>query len=262
LAGAQRIAPATLRDLPHIEDNSFLAEEAFNQDAGVVQHISQFLQARGSRAWQFAFTQEWPMGGMAHQISYTVPIGRAEIGSAGLGDVMVNYRYQLLANDERGSFIAPRLSLSMPTGDPKRGLGTGTLGVQLAVPYSQQVNASFITHLDAGYIYYGSAADAAGARGVLATVNLAHSVVWLAHPRFNVLLETVWTGTSRRDRQGSAWDATLLLNPGVRWAYNLKSGAQIVPGVSVPIGIGPTRGVQQILFYFSVEHPFTRHQSG
>jgi len=44
-----------------IEDNSFLIEEAYNQEAGVVQHISTFALQRGTRAWVYAFTQEWPL---------------------------------------------------------------------------------------------------------------------------------------------------------------------------------------------------------
>mgnify|MGYP003416988619 CR=1 FL=1 len=31
---------------------------------------------------------------------------------------------------------------------------------------------------------------------------------------------------------------------------------QIVPGISVPIGIGPSRGETAIFFYLSLEHPF------
>jgi len=255
---AQPVARPNPRDLPHIEDNSFLAEEAFNQDAGVVQHISQFTQARGSRAWQFTFTQEWPVGGVLHQLSYTLPLGRGDTGSPGTGDLMLNYRYQLVANERGGSFVAPRVSVSVPTGDPKRGLGTGTTGVQVVVPVSQQLGEAFITHVDAGYTYFGAARDAAGVRGSLAIVNVTHSLVWLARPRFNVLIETVWTGAKRRSRGASSWDATLLLNPGVRWAYNFASGMQIVPGISFPVGVGPSAGEKQILLYFSVEHPFTR----
>ena len=56
-----------------IADNSFLIEEAYNQEPGVVQHISNFARPEGGDAWDFGFTQEWPLGGMRHQLSYTVP---------------------------------------------------------------------------------------------------------------------------------------------------------------------------------------------
>ena len=31
---------------------------------------------------------------------------------------------------------------------------------------------------------------------------------------------------------------------------------EIVPGLAVPIGIGPSRGDRQVFFYLSFEHPF------
>ena len=41
-----------------IQDNSFLLEEAYNQEAGVVQHINTFTRYRESRDWVYTFTQE------------------------------------------------------------------------------------------------------------------------------------------------------------------------------------------------------------
>src|SRR6476660_8917897 len=63
------------RPIEVIEDNSFLIEEAYNQEPGVVQHIFQSVYSSGprQRGWAFAFTQEWPIGGQDHQFSYTVP---------------------------------------------------------------------------------------------------------------------------------------------------------------------------------------------
>lgn len=42
---------------PHIQDNRFLVEEAYNQDDGVVQHIHQFAWTRGTGDWLATFTQ-------------------------------------------------------------------------------------------------------------------------------------------------------------------------------------------------------------
>ena len=53
-----------------ISDNSFLVEEAFNQEAGVFQNI--FGMLRTDNAWIPAFTQEWPLGSQKHQFSYTL----------------------------------------------------------------------------------------------------------------------------------------------------------------------------------------------
>jgi DtxR family transcriptional regulator, Mn-dependent transcriptional regulator len=52
-----------------IIDNSFLVEEAFNQEARTVQNIGMFrMNARSE--WDTSFTQEWPLSGRTHQISY------------------------------------------------------------------------------------------------------------------------------------------------------------------------------------------------
>jgi hypothetical protein len=84
-----------------IADNSFLLEEAYNQEPGMVQHIATFFRPPGPlRASDCSFTQEWPLGGQRHQLSYTFSYllrDRAD----GVGDVLLNYRYQLL-DEPRG----------------------------------------------------------------------------------------------------------------------------------------------------------------
>ena len=47
-----------------ITDNSFLVEEAFNQEAGVVQNIFTLDARRETAAGPRNFTQEWPAPGM------------------------------------------------------------------------------------------------------------------------------------------------------------------------------------------------------
>src|SRR3954463_16816233 len=91
LAGS--ISAQTPSDKWAITDNSFLIEEAFNQERDVFQNI--FTWARNPHgAWQAVFTQEWPAPNMTHQFSYTIPFsGSPE--AAGVNDVLLNYRYQL-----------------------------------------------------------------------------------------------------------------------------------------------------------------------
>jgi hypothetical protein len=73
------------------------------------------------------------------------------------------------------------------------------------------------------------------------------------------MLETVWNGTeavvapSQTQRSHS-----LLISPGVRWAHNFKSGLQIVPGIAVPMGVGPSSGERGLILYLSFEHPWRR----
>lgn len=54
-----------------IQDNSFLLEEAYNQEPGVIQHISAFSRSREDGAWVYSFTEEWPIRGQTHQGSVT-----------------------------------------------------------------------------------------------------------------------------------------------------------------------------------------------
>src|SRR5438552_7990975 len=70
-------APAT--QAHPIQDNSFLAEEAYNQEPGVVQHIQTFTRLWNSKTWAYSFTQEWPVPShWRHQLSYTVSRSKAD----------------------------------------------------------------------------------------------------------------------------------------------------------------------------------------
>jgi hypothetical protein len=70
------------------------------------------------------------------------------------------------------------------------------------------------------------------------------------------MLESLWDRTEALDDAGvrSAEDHFVIL-PGLRGAINLGD-LQIVPGVGVPIGIGPSHGERDLFLYLSFEHPF------
>ena len=244
-----------------IQDNSFLIEEAYNQEDGVVQHINSFTRLRDGQ-WAYTFTQEWPVTGIKHQLSYTIPIARAasEVGkTTGIGDIALNYRYQLIGDGDAGVAVAPRLSLLVPTGDEKKGLGAGGLGIQFNIPVSVVLSPLFVTHLNAGMTFTPAAKNASGAKGNLQDYNLGQSLIWLASPNFNVMFEALWqnqeevVGPKRTERHNE-----FQINPGIRWAYNFKSGLQIVPGVSLPVGLGPSEGQWGVMVYLSFEHSFKK----
>ena len=243
-----------------IQDNSFLIEEAYNQERGVIQHISTYTRLWASKDWAYSFTEEWPVPGHEkHQLSTTLTLvspGAMESG-AGIGDSLLNYRYQLLGNGESRVAVAPRLSLIVPSGRASLGRGFGGAGLQVNLPASVVFSPRLVTHWNAGATLVPSASNAAGDRAFVSGYNLGQSFVWLAHPRFNVLLETVWTSSQAvAGPARTQTERSLLLNPGVRWAYNLKSGMQIVPGIGVPIGAGPSAGERGVFLYLSFEHPF------
>ncbi|HEY3285615.1 MAG TPA: transporter [Gemmatimonadaceae bacterium] len=254
---AQDVAPAARKPLA---DNSFLLEEAYNQEAGVVQHISSFVRTKDQKGWAYSFTQEWPVRGQRHQLSYSVPLAQTSDGvTTGLGDVMINYRLQVLQDEDRGLAISPRLSLSLPTGDYKRGLGVGGTGVQANLPMSKTIGTSLVSHTNAGATWFPKAPGAGDSSTSLRAVALGQSFIWLATPRFNVMLEATWGRTTAQFDGGTTSTESALVSPGIRWGYDFKSGLQVVPGIAFPIGVGPSRGTRQLFLYLSFEHPFTAH---
>jgi hypothetical protein len=91
------LAAALAEGGERVQDNSFLIEEAYNQEPGVVQHILAFDRRAG--AWLLTFTQEWPVAGLKHQLSYTLALQNPGDGiGAGVGDAALNYRYQLVVD--------------------------------------------------------------------------------------------------------------------------------------------------------------------
>ena len=222
LAAMMAAAPLLSAQEP-ISDNSFFLEEAYNQDPGVVQHIGTFERMRGGD-WGAAFTQEWPLFSQQHQLSYSVPFAES-----GLGDVGLSYRYQMLGVSGGPVAFAPSVSLLLPTGDDS------STSWQFNLPLSVELSDRFVTHSNAGASFAGSDR----------TVTLGQSLVWLATPRMNMLVEAVWDD-----------DENFIVSPGIRWAHNLDSGLQIVPGVAVPIGVGPSAGERGVFLYLSFEHAY------
>src|SRR5205807_8489329 len=89
---ADKVKGPKLEDTPAIQDNSFLVEEAYNQEFGVVQHIQTFQRLWNSKDWAYTFTQEWPVdANPRHQLSYTLVSahsGEHPETSGGVGDVV------------------------------------------------------------------------------------------------------------------------------------------------------------------------------
>ena len=142
-AAAQTASPGP------IEDNSFLIEEAYNQDPHVIQYISTFTRQRDGN-WGYNFTNEYPVKTRRHQFSYSVNINRVG-GSKAVGDTLLNYRYQLVGMKEEDRLaISPRFSLILPTGSWRRGTGAGAVGYQFNFPLSYKVTKKIVTHWNTG----------------------------------------------------------------------------------------------------------------
>ena len=154
-----------------IQDNSFLVEEAYNQEDGVVQHISSFERLTNSHDWVYTQTDEWPVRTLKHQVSITLAgthAGSFAGSGAGWGDTALNYRYQLVGSGETKVAIAPRLSMLLPTGDHKFGRGSGGVGLQTNLPVSIQHSSHFVSHWNAGATWIPSALNERPGEGILA----------------------------------------------------------------------------------------------
>lgn len=242
-----------------IEDNSFLLEEAYNQEEGVVQFIQilQMTKTPNDEKMMYSFSNEIPVGGQDHQFSYTIPYASTKVTGGtetkGLGDVSVNYRYQLMKSETIA--VAPRFSVILPTGKREDGLGTGAAGLQTNLALSVVLNDRWVTHWNAGFTYTTEAKGSAGDKTArLLGTNFATSFVYLAKENLNYLVELVHSSNETSVGDGTKTRGeTYYINPGLRYAIDFPS-TQIVPGISAPIGIGATEGDDySILAYFSIE---------
>jgi hypothetical protein len=247
-----------------IIDNSFLVEEAFNKERAIVQNIFAFSRSRDS-GWVMSFTQEWPAPGQRHQLSYTLPYVGAD-GASGLGDVLINYRYQAVVESGRHPAFAPRLSLVLPTGSERDSLGNGVVGLQLNLPFSRQIDDLYL-HWNAGLTYWPGV-DASTRFGLrapdgpvkigLLSPQLAASAIWRARPMVNLMFEAVAAFDEFiHGPDSTARELTITLSPGVRGGWNLGN-KQLILGLAVPIGLANGAADPAILSYVSYELPFHR----
>jgi len=241
-----------------VQDNSFLMEEAYNQEEGVVQHINSFQRMRGG-SWLASFTQEYPVPRQMHQLSYTIPYPRVrgeDAAHSGFGDIALNYRYQLAGSGQTKFACAPRFSVLLPSGDYKRELGSGGVGAQVNVAASTVLSEKFVTHSNLGGTYFPSARDAQGEKAAARGANAGQSLIWMIRNDLNAMLEAVWSYSQAVTAPGQTRGThTFFVSPGIRWAFNFPTGLQIVPGIAVPLGVGPSRGDHAVFVYLSFEHP-------
>ncbi|NUR53391.1 MAG: metal-dependent transcriptional regulator [Acidobacteria bacterium] len=231
-----------------ITDNSFLVEEAFNQEPGTFQNIVNWMHQDGD--WFLTFTQEWPVTGVRHQVSYTIPFSSMG-GAEGLGDTLVNYRLQLLEEGPGRPAFSPRLSAIVPTARTDR-----STGLQFNLPFSKQRDDLYF-HWNGGMTWTHRSN-----RPNLVVPQLAGSAIYRAAPMLHVMLESVLTFDQqevvRDGRRATERDRTFVLAPGVRGGWNLAADTQIIIGAAVPISWTAGSSSAGILAYFSYEAPFKK----
>jgi hypothetical protein len=257
---------------PYLEDNSMLIDEAFNQETGIIQHISNVIVT--ASALQCSYTQEIPLVSHQHQLSFGISYGWlknginvAQAGSyshvaSGFGDILLSYR-PMIAGKHDWALVIPRFTVIVPTGNAQSGLGNGGWGSQLSIAVTKRLSSKITTHTNAGYTYIvradhyryeSNGMPASAYERDLASVNLGASLVWLAKQKMHLLAEYVFSyGKTAKDNGSFSGNCLMTVNPGVRYAFDIGK-VQIVPGVGVPLnfnnGVFDNAGT---FIYLSVE---------
>jgi DtxR family transcriptional regulator, Mn-dependent transcriptional regulator len=237
-AGAQAAAAPAPTALQQFEviDNSFLVEEAFNQEPEIFQNIFSWLRSSGGE-WQATLTQEWPVPGKRHQLSFTLPFGGG-LARAHFGDTLVNYRYQLLEEGAGRPAFAPRLSVILPTDSSN---GGDRAGAAVNLPFSKQVGNVY-WHWNAGFTWQDTVTPVVAASAILRLSGKSH-----------LMLESVlsWDPDDAGGRE-----TTLTIAPGFRRGWNVNDRTQLVIGVGVPVTSSGDDTTVALLTYLSYELPF------
>ena len=237
-----------------VQDNSFLIEEAYNQEAGVVQHTATLR--RQDRDWTFMFTQEWPMGSQAHQFSYSIPYSWLRIDDQrvrGVGDIMLNYRYQALFESDVTPAFAPRLSLISPAGNRDKGTGEGSVGYEVMLPFSKIVSDRVTLHANAAMTSYF---NVDGHQPT--SFRVGGSGIYAVTRDFNLMFETL----AERNESVNVLreierETSYTISPGTRYAFNLREG-QLVVGAAMPIRFTQSATDFGAFLYLSFEHKFLK----
>ncbi len=259
----------------HIRDNAFLVEEAFNQETGEVQHIFNWIinwdRTRQGKTRDFVqtYTMEIPLGSQQHQFSFTSvlldafekPTAAAPSHQGGVGDTFLNYRYQWLSNDDF-LWCAPRVTLIIPTGDERFGLGAGVAGYQFNLPISKY-GESFDFHFNLGYTVTPGVSTQVPAFPLLEhdleAINLGGSIFWKPRVDLNFFVETLALWFDEIDDNGASQRISqVYLNPGMRYAVCQFEQVEWVLGVSLPIGLTEDTPDIGVFVYMSVEHIFRK----
>lgn len=244
------------------EDNSFLLTEAFTQEKGVMQYISNFYWSDlNSDQFTYSFTHEIPLGHNRHQFSYTFQSQDDNVNHRRLGDTNVMYSYSIWGERD-WMMIVPELNIILPTGDPAKGLGNGGFGYKLNVPITKRISRKVVSHYNFAYtIIHSADRYITGLSGEnikafeknLHYKDLAASIIWYPVRKFNIIIECVSKFITNISAEGSIVKSSqMVLNPGFRLAFDLDN-IQVVPGFSMPVIFENGGHLPGIFFYLSFE---------
>ena len=237
-----------------ILDNSFLVEEAFNQERGVVQNIFSWTRSNTGE-WGASFTQEWPVPTVTHQFSYTVPWTGGDGASAHVGGVLLNYRFQAFGEGPGRAAFAPRLSVVLPSASDED--ASDRPGLQVNLPFSKQVGDLYL-HWNAGVIWLHGVPRGLDDATNLTSPQVSASVIWNMRPLLNPMFEMIVVFDEAVDAHlSTSRERTVIWCPGLRGGWNLGE-TQLIVGGALPVTVRDDERTVALLTYLSLELPFTK----
>ncbi len=210
------------------------------------------------------FTEELTSGSKKHQLNFSLPTHFAGNGNGrvkGFGDVQIEYNYALIGNNTSRLTISPGIGLNLPTGSARKEWGADSVGVAFKVPVSMMLAKRFVFNSVVEVAFTKSARNPSGERADTIDYEIGQSFVWFAKPKLNFLVEAVWERSQEVVGQVlKEYEREFVISPGVRWAYIFENDLTVLPGVAVPLGVGPNRGENRIFFYISFEHSIRKER--
>ena len=256
---AQTATPAKAASAPfEIIDNSFLVEEAFNQEAGIFQNIADMVFVDGN--WGFNFTQEWPASSRRsiscrtrcrRSTTETDPASAIRKSTIGISYGWRARTAGIFAARQPGGAdgrraATPRIRIAGPAGQP-------------AV---QQAGNDWYWHWNAGVTWLPRAesldpAPNTDTRVDLMSPFLAASGIYRVRQMFNLMLESVLRFDELVDETGTRRETAFILSPGFRGGWNIGE-QQLIVGAAVPITWVDGETEPGLLLYLSYELPFKK----
>lgn len=226
-----------------IEVNGFFVEEAYNQEAGMLQQIVTATAARHG-GWGGDYSQEWPIFSERHQLDLALGVGEG----AGVTGVGAEYRYLLLGGEDAVFSLAPGIEAAWSREE-------GEWELEAMLPASVRLSETLVANTNVGVSF--AVDDFDGKPGL----TLGEGLVWRPQPRLNLLMEAVWSrGEPLLGEASEGEDESLIVSPGLQYAFSLRDDVRLVPGIAFPVGVGPSDGQRAVMLYLSLEHPFGRSE--
>lgn len=236
-----------------VEDNSFLVEEAYNQEPGVVQFINVYQKSSKTKDWSYTFINEIPVVSQTHQFSYEIPYKFLEASDkTGIGDFKLNYRNEFFRTDS--VVTTGRLSLTTASGAYKDGFGVGTSSYEVSLVASVKVSEQWSQHWNVGASITPKAKNSADVSADNSRYFWNMSNVYYITEKFNFMLELTTAleeTTTAADK--TDWGSSFVASPSFRYAIDVGDW-QFVPGIAAPANLGQNAGQNnQTLVYLSIE---------